>query len=295
MNLKFLFLIVLVSALVIPFMDIHIFTVTFAQTSDPSFKGNEPLSSLDSERNPKNTPMDATSSENNDTQSKDDNIISEIDVPTENIVTLSNNKTLDFNTSETEIKPIVTEEVSPSTTATETEIHSNEQEPVPERKSITVEEIPSKSTPSSKLEQEEQQQLEGEEATEEQNNVNKEKLNVKEICNDKIDNDQDGILDEEHECILLETGTILSNENLVPELATLGDKIEDEQDKEQIDKESSDRQSNEDEQKNKDTKKKENNKNDKDLEITSSKEICDDEMDNDLDGWIDEKEDCINE
>ena len=170
MNLKFLFLIVLVSALVIPFMDIHIFTVTFAQTSDPSFKGNEPLSSLDSERNPKNTPMDATSSENNDTQSKDDNIISEIDVPTENIVTLSNNKTLDFNTSETEI-------------------HSNEQEPVPERKSITVEKIPSKSTPSSKLEQEEQQQLEGEEATEEQNNVNKEKLNVKEICNDKIDND----------------------------------------------------------------------------------------------------------
>ena len=283
MNLKFLFLIVLVSALVIPFMDIHIFTVTFAQTSDPSFKGNEPLSSLDSERNPKNTPMDATSSENNDTQSKDDNIISEIDVPTENIVTLSNNKTLDFNTSETEIKPIVTEEVSPSTTATETEIHSNEQEPAPERKSIIVEEIPSKSTPSSKLEQEEQ------------NNVNKEKLNVKEICNDEIDNDQDGILDEEHECILLETGNILSNENLVPELATLGDKIEDEQDKEQIDKESSDRQSNEDEQQNKDTKKKENNKNDKDLEITSSKEICDDEMDNDLDGWIDEKEDCIND
>ena len=271
MNLKFLFLIVLVSTLVIPFMDIHIFTVTFAQTSDPSFKGNEPLSSLDSERYPKETSIDATSSENNDTQSnsnltevEDENMISEIDAHTENIVTLSNNNTLDFNTSETEI-------------------HSNEQEPVPERKSITVEEIPSKSTPSSKLEQEEQ------------NNVNKEKLNVKEICNDEIDNDQDGILDEEHECILLETGNILSNENLVPELATLGDKIEDEQDKEQIDKESSDRQSNEDEQQNKDTKKKENNKNDKDLEITSSKEICDDEMDNDLDGWIDEKEDCINE
>ena len=283
MNLKFLFLIVLVSALVIPFMDIHIFTVTFAQTSDPSFKGNEPLSSLDSERNPKNTPIDATFSENNDTQSnsnltevEDENIISEIDAHTENIVTLSNNNTLDFNTSETEI-------------------HSNEQEPFPERKSIIVEEIPSKSTPSSKLEQEEQQQLEGEEATEEQNNVNKEKLNVKEICNDEIDNDQDGILDEEHECILLETGTILSNEYLVPELATLDDKIEDEQDKEQINKKSSDRQSNEDEQQNKDTKKKENNKNDKDLEITSSKEICNDEMDNDLDGWMDEKEECINE
>jgi len=271
MNLKFLFLIVLVSALVIPFMDIHIFTVTFAQTSDSSFKGNEPLSSLDSERYPKETSIDATSSENNDTQSnsnltevEDENIISEIDAHSENIVTLSNNNTLDFNTSETEI-------------------HSNEQEPVAERKSITVEEIPSKSTPSSKLEQEEQ------------NNVNKEKLNVKEICNDEIDNDQDGILDEEHECILLETGNILSNENLVPELATLDDKIEDEQDKEQIDKESSDRQSNEDEQQNKDTKKKENNKNDKDIEITSSKEICNDEMDNDLDGWMDEKEDCINE
>src|SRR5918993_4907429 len=283
MNLKFLFLIVLVSTLVIPFMDIHIFTVTFAQTSDSSFKGNEPLSSLDSERYPKETSIDATSSENNDTQSnsnltevEDENIISEIEAHTENIVTLSNNNTLDFNTSETEIQ-------------------SNEQEPVPERKSITVEEIPSKSTPSSKLEQEEQQQLEGEEATEEQNNVNKEKLNVKEICNDKIDNDQDGILDEEHECILLETGTILSNENLVPELATLDDKIEDEQDKEQTDKESSDRQSHEDEQKNKDTKKKENNKNDKDIEITSSKEICNDEMDNDLDGWIDDNEDCINE
>lgn len=292
MNLKFLSLIVLVSTLVIPFMDIHIFTVTLAQISDPSIKGNEPsfIPSLDSERNPKDAPTDATSSENNDTQSisnltevEDDNIISETDAPTENIVTLSNNNTLDFNTSETEKKPTVTDEVSSSTNATEIEIKRNEQEPISEGKSITIEEIPSKSTPSSKLEQEEQ------------NNVNEEKLNVKEICNDEIDNDQDGILDEEHECILLETGTISSKENLVPELATLDDKNEDEQDKEKIDKESSGRQSNDEEQKDKDTKKKENDKNDKDIEISASKEICNDEMDNDLDGWMDEKEDCIDE
>ncbi len=181
MNLKFLSLIVLVSTLVIPFMDIHIFTVTFAQTSDPSIKGNEPsfIPSLDSERNPKDSPIDASSSENNDTQSisnltevEDDNIISETDAPAENIVTLSNNNTLDFNTSETEKKPTVTDEVSSSTNATEIEIKSNEQEPVSEGKSITIDEIPSKSTPSSKLEPEEQQQLEGVEATEERNNVN---------------------------------------------------------------------------------------------------------------------------
>ena len=162
MNLKLLFLIVLVSTLVIPFIDIHVFTGTFAQTSDLSFKGKEPLSSQDSERNLKDAPIDATSSENNGKQSnsnltevEDDNIISETDAPTENIITLSNNNTLGFHTSETEIKPIVTDEVSPSTNATEIERHSNQQEPVPERKSITVEEIPSKSTPSSKLEQEE--------------------------------------------------------------------------------------------------------------------------------------------
>lgn len=273
MNLKFLFLIVLVSTLVIPFMDIHIFTVTFAQTSDPSIKGNEPsfIPSLDSERNPKDAPTDATSSENNDTQSipnltevEDDNMILETDAPTENIVTLSNSDTLDLNTSENETKPTVTDEVSSSTNATEIEIQSKEQEPVSGGKSITIEEIPSTSTPSSKLEHEEQ------------NNVIEEKLDVKEICHDEIDNDQDGILDEEHDCILLETGTISSKENQVPELATLDDK-------------------NDDEQKDKDTNKKENDKNDKDIEIITSKEICNDEIDNDLDGWMDEKEYCTGE
>src|SRR5215216_3112684 len=55
MNLKFLFLTVLTCTLSIPFMDIHILTVTFAQTFGKSFKGNALPFILppDSERTPK--------------------------------------------------------------------------------------------------------------------------------------------------------------------------------------------------------------------------------------------------
>ena|GEM_PF-1452974 len=417
MNLKFLFLTVLTCTLSIPFMDIHILTVTFAQTFGKSFKGNALPFILppDSERTPKDAPTDAISiteipdeklvdkeekeldrdrlqpltqqeiqelplgnndlevkelkiianetsfcdpiksvveeiinndtilSENNNTPSlnsskiknkfdkanleqiftaqknsldsenitlsditdiqrisnltevEDDDIISETDAPDENIVTSINNPKLDFNANETKGKPTVTDGVSSSTNAaTEAEIQNNAQEQISEGKSITVEEIPSKLIPSSQLEQQEQQQLE-EEATEEQNNVNEEKFNVKEICNDEIDNDLDGIIDEQHECISPETGTISNNENIIPELATLDEKNKDEQDREKIDKESSNGQSKDDKQKDEDAKNKENNENDQDTEITDSKEICNDEMDNDLDGWMDEKEDCIDE
>ena len=417
MNLKFLFLTVLTCTLSIPFMDIHILTVTFAQTFGKSFKGNA-LSFIlhpDSERTPKDVPTDAISiteipdeklvdkeekeldrdrlqpltqqeiqelplgnndlevkelkiianetsfsdpiksvveeiinndtilSENNNTHSlnsskiknkfdkanleqiftaqknsldseniilsditdiqrisnltevEDDDIISETDAPDENIVTSINNPKLDFNANETKGKPTVTDGVSSSTNAaTEAEIQNNAQEQISEGKSITVEEIPSKLIPSSQLEQQEQQRIE-EEATEEQNNVNEEKFNVKEICNDEIDNDLDGIIDEQHECISPETGTISNNENIIPELATLDEKNKDEQEREKIDKESSNGQSKYDKQKDEDAKNKENNENDQDTKITDSKEICNDEMDNDLDGWMDEKEDCIDE
>ena len=63
MNLKFLFLVILICTLTIPLMDIQIFSISFAQNSDKSFKGNEApfIPPPESERTPKAPPSDAIS------------------------------------------------------------------------------------------------------------------------------------------------------------------------------------------------------------------------------------------
>jgi hypothetical protein len=60
---KFLFLALLICTLAIPLMNIQIFSIAFAQTSDKSFKGNEApfIPPPESERTPKAPPSDAVS------------------------------------------------------------------------------------------------------------------------------------------------------------------------------------------------------------------------------------------
>jgi hypothetical protein len=122
-------------------------------------------------------------------------------------------------------------------------------------------------------------------------------MKITEICNDEMDNDSDGIIDEEHECILETSDIISRNEKVVPELATLDDNDKDEE----IDKD-------DDQVLEGSILSKNNNKNNviekeqtslepeirpDGVEIITSNEICNDEMDNDLDEIIDEKKDCI--
>lgn len=61
MNLKFLFLVILIFTLTISLMNIQIFSIAFAQNSDKSFKGKKaPFSPLtESERTPKAPPIEA--------------------------------------------------------------------------------------------------------------------------------------------------------------------------------------------------------------------------------------------
>ena len=63
MKVKFLFLALLICTLAIPLMNIQIFPIAFAQTSDKSFKGNEApfIPPPESERTPKAPPSDAIS------------------------------------------------------------------------------------------------------------------------------------------------------------------------------------------------------------------------------------------
>src|SRR5688500_1214939 len=63
MNVKFLFLAILIGTLALPLLNIQIFSLAFAQTSDKSFKGNEApfIPPPESERIPKAPPSDAIS------------------------------------------------------------------------------------------------------------------------------------------------------------------------------------------------------------------------------------------
>src|SRR5215210_695109 len=67
MNVKFLFVAILIVTLAIPFLNIQIFSIAFAQTSDKSFKGNEApfIPPPESERIPKAPPSDAISINDN--------------------------------------------------------------------------------------------------------------------------------------------------------------------------------------------------------------------------------------
>jgi hypothetical protein len=228
---------------------------------------------------------------------------------------------------------------------TEATTQNNEDDLQKEDKTITIEEIPMQSeesqtegaiegnvtikgpltvnntsedsdlTTSSALvkKDEQEKQTPSLEVTTEEPTKNESKMKITEICNDEVDNDLDGIIDEEHECILETSDNIPSNEKIVPELATLDDNDKDEEEE----KEDNQKTNAKDEENEKDDdqvregsilSKKNNNNNviEKEqtslepeirpdgVEIITSNEICNDEVDNDLDGIIDEKNDCIN-
>lgn len=63
----------------------------------------------------------------------------------------------------------------------------------------------------------------------EETTENESKSKITEVCNDEMDNDLDGIIDEEHECILQPSGIRASNEKVVTELPSLDDKDKDEE------------------------------------------------------------------
>ncbi len=245
-----------------------------------------------------------------------------------------------------EEQPAITDELTTEgRNVTEAEIQNNEDDLQEEGKTITIEEIPmqseasqtegaregnvtikgpltvnntsedSDSTTSSALveKDEQEKQTPSLEVTTEETTKNESKMKITEICNDEMDNDLDGIIDEEHECILETSDIIPSNEKVVPELATL-----DENDKDKEEEKEDDQKTNaKDEENDKDDDQvregsilsKNNNNNNviekeqtslepeirpDGVEIITSNEICNDEMDNDLDGIIDEKKDCIN-
>jgi hypothetical protein len=270
------------------------------------------------------------------------------------------------NVTETEEQPAITDELSTEGNVTETEEQSNEEGSLQGGKSITVEEVPSKTkdfqveeptegnvtikgqlenktiqdssiTTPSKLQpleeeatgihdedqpqqqpleeeatgiqdedQQQQQPLE-EEATK-QLPKDEKKIKVSEICNDELDNDHDGIMDEEHDCLSRTSESISTSQKIIPELATLTDDEENELKEEariQAEKNSDEEQVPDE---SKQSKNKDNNLIEEDrtslesldpemqpsgVEILTTTEICNDEMDNDLDASIDEK-DCIN-
>jgi hypothetical protein len=242
-----------------------------------------------------------------------------------------------------EEQPAITDELTTEgRNVTEAEVQNNEDDLQEEGKTITIEEIPmqseesqtegategnvtikgpltvnntsedSDSTTSSALveKDEQEKQTPSLDVTTEETTKSESKMKITEICNDEMDNDLDGIIDEEHECILETSGNIPSNEKVVPKLATLDDNDKDEEEE----KEGNQKTNAKDEENDKDDDQvregsilsKNNNVIEKEqtslepeirpdgVEIITSNEICNDEMDNDLDGIIDEKKDCIN-
>ena len=279
-------------------------------------------------------------------QDNDDNILSETDSPNPDILNLINNTKVNSNVTETEEQPAITDELSTEEgNVTETEEQRNEDRSLQGGKSITVEEVPSKTTDfqveeptdgnvtikgqltnntiqdssittSSELQpleatgtqdedQQQQQPLE-EEATK-QVTQDEKKIKVSEICDDELDNDHDGIIDEEHDCLSRTSDSTSTSEKIVPELATLDD---DDKDKAK-DEANIQTERNSDKAQVTDDSKKSKNKNNELVEedrtsldsldpemqpsgvdILTTTEICNDQMDNDLDASIDEK-DCI--
>jgi hypothetical protein len=280
-------------------------------------------------------------------QNDDDNILSTSELPNLDIRTFINNTKVDSIVTEAEEeRPAITDELTTEgRNVTEAEVQNNEDDLQEEGKTITIEEIPmqseesqsegaregnvtikgpltvnntsedSDSTTSSALveKDEQEKQTPSLDVTTEETTKNESKMKITEICNDEMDNDLDGIIDEEHECILETSDIITSNEKVVPELATLDDNDKDEEEE----KEDNQKKNAKDEENDKDDDQvregsilsKNNNKNNviekeqtslepeirpDGVEIITSNEICNDEMDNDLDGIIDEKKDCIN-
>jgi hypothetical protein len=152
-------------------------------------------------------------------------------------------------------QPAVTDELATGGNVTEADIQSNEDELQEEGKTITIEELPVQSgesqneettegnvtikgplivnnikdsnlTTSAELPDEEEQE---QTPSIEETTKNESKSKITEVCNDEMDNDLDGIIDEEHECILQTSDIRSSNEKVVTELPSLDDKDTDEE------------------------------------------------------------------
>jgi hypothetical protein len=278
-------------------------------------------------------------------QNVDDSILSTSELPTRDVLTFINNTKVDSNVTETaeeeQTQPAITDELTTEgRNVTETGTQNNEDDLEDDGKTITIEEIPMQSEESqnegategnvtikgplkvnntsedlelsTELPAELKQQKQTPSLTEAENDINKNesKMKITEVCNDEIDNDLDGIIDEEHECILKPSDIRPSNEQVGPRSATLDDeekekennqqqntKVEEENDKDQD-------ELTEDPQLSKKSADEYNVIGEETLlepeirpdgvDIITSEEICNDEIDNDLDGIIDEEHECIN-
>ena len=189
-------------------------------------------------------------------QDTDDSILSTEDLPNRDILTFINSTKVDSTFTEAEEgQPAVTDELATGGNVTEADIQSNEDELQEEGKTITIEELPVQSgesqneettegnvtikgplivnnikdsnlTTSAELPDEEEQE---QTPSLEETTKNESKSKITEVCNDEMDNDLDGIIDEEHECILQTSDIRASNEKVVTELPFLDDKDTDEE------------------------------------------------------------------
>jgi hypothetical protein len=278
-------------------------------------------------------------------QNVDDSILSTSELPTRDVLTFINNTKVDSNVTETaeeeQTQPAITDELTTEgRNVTETGTQNNEDDLEDDGKTITIEEIPMQSEESqnegategnvtikgplkvnntsedlelsTELPAELKQQKQTPSLTEAENDINKNesKMKITEVCNDEIDNDLDGIIDEEHECILKPSDIRPSNEQVGPRSATLDDeekekennqqqntKVEEENDKDQdglpedpqLSKKSADEYNVIGEETLLEPEIRPDG-----VDIITSEEICNDEIDNDLDGIIDEEHECIN-
>src|SRR5215212_1632901 len=280
-------------------------------------------------------------------QNVDDSILSTSELPTRDVLTFINNTKVDSNITQTaeeeQQQSAITDELTTEgRNVTETGTQNNEDDLEDDGKTITIEEIPMQSeesqnewategnvtikgplkvnntsedlelSTSSELPAELKQQKQTPSLTEAENDINKNesKMKITEVCNDEIDNDLDGIIDEEHECILKPSDIRPSNEQVGPRSATLDDeekekennqqqntKVEEENDKDQdglpedpqLSKKSADEYNVIGEETLLEPEIRPDG-----VDIITSEEICSDEIDNDLDGIIDEEHECIN-
>src|SRR5215204_699659 len=277
-------------------------------------------------------------------QNVDDSILSTSELPTRDVLTFINNTKVDSNVTETaeeEQQPAITDELTTEgRNVTETGTQNNEDDLEDDGKTITIEEIPMQSEESqnegategnvtikgplkvnntsedlelsTELPAELKQQKQTPSLTEAENDINKNesKMKITEVCNDEIDNDLDGIIDEEDECILKPSDIRPSNEQVGPRSATLDDEEKEKENKQQQNtkvEEENDKDQDElpeDPQLSKKSADEYNVIGEETLlepeirpdgvDIITSEEICNDEIDNDLDGIIDEEHECIN-
>jgi hypothetical protein len=185
----------------------------------------------DSETNLGTNETEMTSNTTGD-QNVDDSILSTSELPTRDVLTFINNTKIDSNVTETaeeEQQPAITDEsTTEGRNVTETVTQNNEDDLEDNDKTLTIEEIPMQSeesqnegategnvtikgplkvnntsedlelSTSSELPAELKQQKQTPSLTEAEKDINKNesKMKITEVCNDEIDNDLDGIIDE---------------------------------------------------------------------------------------------------